>query len=171
MRRPAALLGSAVFFVLAPGVVAGLVPWLLVGGYSAPGAPGPLLAVGAVLVAAGLAVLLHAFARFALEGLGTPAPIAPTERLVVGGPYRYVRNPMYVAVLSIILGQAVIFWSASLAVYAAAVGMAFALFVRFYEEPVLARRYGRAYETYRRHVPGWLPRLTPWRGDGAAGPQ
>lgn len=89
---------------------------------------------------------------------------------MVGGPYRYVRNPMYLAVLSIVLGQASMFWSASLAVYAAAVGLAFALFVRFYEEPVLARRYGSAYEAYRRHVPGWLPRLTPWRG-GGAGPQ
>lgn len=170
LRKPAALLGSALFFVLAPGVVAGLVPWLLVGGYAAPLAAGPLVAVGGIVVAAGLAVLLHAFARFALEGLGTPAPVTPTERLVVGGPYRYVRNPMYVAVLSIILGQASMFWSPSLAVYAAAVGLAFALFVHFYEEPVLARRYGSEYETYRRHVPGWLPRLTPWDG-GGSGPQ
>lgn len=167
MRKPVALLGSALFFVLAPGVVAGLVPWLLVGSYAAPLAPGPLVAVGGIVVAAGLAVLLHAFARFALEGLGTPAPVAPTDRLVVGGPYRYLRNPMYVAVRSIILGQASMFWSASLAVYAAAVGTAFAVFVRFYEEPVLASRYGRAYEAYRRHVPGWLPRLTPWDGDEA----
>lgn len=165
MRKPSAIAGSAVFFVLAPGVVAGLAPWWLTDRYGLPLAPWPLIAAGALLIAAALAVLLHAFARFAIEGTGTPAPVAPTDKLVVGGVYRYVRNPMYVAVISIILGQALIFAHWPLVAYAALVGAAMAAFVRGYEEPVLARRYGAQYEDYRDAVPGWLPRLTPWQGD------
>ncbi len=165
MRKPSAIAGSAVFFVLAPGVVAGLVPWWLTERYGLPLAQWPLVTTGAVLIGASLAVLLHAFARFALEGTGTPAPVAPTDKLVVGGVYRYVRNPMYVAVISIILGQALIFAHWPLVAYAALVGAAMAAFVRGYEEPVLARRYGTQYEAYRGAVPGWLPRLTPWKGD------
>ena len=164
MRKPSAILGSAVFFMAAPGVVAGLVPWLLTGRYTLPLAPWPLFIAGSLLIAIGLGVLLHAFARFALEGMGTPAPVAPTDRLVIGGVYRHVRNPMYVAVVSIILGQALIFAHWPLAAYAAIMGAVMAAFVRIYEEPVLARRYGSQYEAYRANVPGWLPRLTPWRG-------
>lgn len=167
MRKPSAILGSAVFFIAAPGVVAGLIPWLLSRHYGLPLAPWPLVGAGAILVAASLGVLLHAFARFALEGLGTPAPIAPTDRLVIGGIYRHVRNPMYVAVLSIILGQALIFAAWPLAAYAALMAATMATFVRLYEEPVLLRQYGAEYEAYRANVPGWLPRLTPWRGAGS----
>jgi len=163
LRKPSAILGSAVFFIAAPGVVAGLVPWLLSEHYGLPLASWPLVIVGAALVAISLGVLLHAFARFALEGLGTPAPIAPTDRLVVGGVYRHVRNPMYVAVLSIILGQALLFSSWTVVAYAVIGAIVMGSFVKLYEEPTLARRYGAEYETYRRNVPGWLPRLTPWR--------
>ena len=85
MRKPFAILGSVAFFIAAPGVVAGLMPWLLSGQYGLPPAPLPLVIVGAALAAVGLGVLLHAFGRFAVEGLGTPAPIAPTYKLVVGG--------------------------------------------------------------------------------------
>src|SRR3954470_15667253 len=95
MRRAAA--GTALFLVVAPGVVAGLVPWLLTGWDASDPWP-PLQVMGGLLIAAGVGVLLHAFARFVTEGLGTPAPVAPTEQLVVGGLYRYVRNPMYLAV-------------------------------------------------------------------------
>ncbi|TIV71149.1 MAG: isoprenylcysteine carboxylmethyltransferase family protein [Mesorhizobium sp.] len=119
---------------------------------------------GWILVVGASAVLLHSFARFALEGLGTPAPVAPTEKLVVGGIYRHVRNPMYVAVLSIILGQVLIFSSWAVLVYGLIAAAAMISFVKAYEEPTLARRYGAEYETYRRAVPGWLPRITPWRG-------
>lgn len=164
LRKPSAILGSTIFFIAAPGIVAGLAPWLLSGRYGLPVASWPLAIPGAALVAVSLGVLLHAFARFALEGLGTPAPIAPTDRLVVGGVYRHVRNPMYVAVLSIILGQALIFASWQLAAYAVVMGAVMATFVRIYEEPVLLRQYGAGYEAYRQNVPGWLPRLTPWRG-------
>ncbi|RWD07474.1 MAG: isoprenylcysteine carboxylmethyltransferase family protein [Mesorhizobium sp.] len=165
MRTFSAIAGSALFLVVAPGVVAGLAPFLLTNRYQLPLSTVPaFVPVGWVLVVGATAMLLHAFTRFALEGLGTPAPVAPTERLVVSGIYRYVRNPMYVAVLSIILGQALLFSSWTLVAYGAVVGAAMVSFVRLYEEPTLARRYGAEYEAYRRAVPGWLPRLMPWRG-------
>ena len=165
MRTPQAIAGSAIFFIVAPCVVAGLVPWLLTDHYSLPLSTVPgFVPASAILIVAAVAMLIHSFARFALEGLGTPAPVAPTERLVIGGIYRHVRNPMYVAVLSIILGQALLFSSWSVVTYAVVGAIAMSSFVRFYEEPTLASRYGAEYETYRRNVPGWLPRLTSWRG-------
>ncbi|QKD06279.1 methyltransferase family protein [Mesorhizobium loti] len=165
MRLFSAIAGSGLFLIAAPGVVAGLIPWLLSDRWGRPWStlPGFVLA-GGVLIVAATAVLLHAFARFAFEGSGTPAPVAPTERLVIGGIYRHVRNPMYVAVLSIILGQALLFSSWTLLAYAVIGAGVMGAFVRLYEEPTLARRYGAEYETYRRNVPGWVPRLTPWRG-------
>jgi protein-S-isoprenylcysteine O-methyltransferase Ste14 len=156
MRRAA--LGSLLFLVVAPGVVAGLLPWLLTGWDVADDVPVLVVVAGVVLVAAGAAVLLHAFARFVAEGLGTPAPVAPTERLVVGGLYRYVRNPMYLAVGATIVGQALILGQPALLLYALAFGAAVWTFVRVYEEPTLARRYGAEYAAYRRAVPGWWPR-------------
>ncbi|TPM08692.1 isoprenylcysteine carboxylmethyltransferase family protein [Mesorhizobium sp. B2-3-11] len=164
MRRFSAIAGSGIFLIAAPGVVAGLIPWMLSARWGLPWSPLPgLVFAGGVLIVAAAAVLLHAFARFALEGLGTPAPVAPTERLVIGGIYRHVRNPMYVAVLSIILGQALLFSSWSIAAYAAIAAAAMVTFVKLYEEPTLAGRYGAEYEAYRRNVPGWLPRITPWK--------
>ncbi|MDX8496292.1 isoprenylcysteine carboxylmethyltransferase family protein [Mesorhizobium sp. VK22B] len=165
MRTFSAIAGSALFLVAAPGVVAGLIPWLLTDHYRMPLSTVPgFVPVGWILVAGAAGILVHAFARFALEGLGTPAPVAPTEKLVVGGIYRHVRNPMYVAVLSIILGQVFIFSSAAVFVYGLIAAAAMISFVKVYEEPTLARHYGAEYETYRRAVPGWLPRITPWRG-------
>jgi len=152
--------GSLVFLLAAPGTVAGVVPYLLTRWRWRP----PLLGlaagryVGGALIAAGLASVVHSFARFALEGRGTPAPIAPTETLVVSGQYRYVRNPMYVAVVAMILGQALLFGSAALVWYALGAWAAFHAFVMGYEEPTLARRYGESYERYRASVPRWLPR-------------
>ena len=162
MRRTIAAAGSAVFFVLAPGVMAGLIPWWLTG-WDAKDAWAPLRVLGAALVAAGLVVLVHAFVRFVVEGVGTPAPVAPTERLVVGGLYRHVRNPMYVAVAAIIVGQALVLGRPALLLYAAAFVAVTASFVRLYEEPTLRRRYGAEYEAYRDAVPGWWPRARPWR--------
>lgn len=158
--------GSVVFFLAAPCVVAGLVPWWLTRWQVRSPLPfwNPLRVVGGVFVLAGAAFLMHAFARFVTEGSGTPAPIAPTERLVVGGVYRYVRNPMYLSVVTVIVGQAFIFGQLGLLVYALAVGLAMAAFVRLYEEPTLRRRYGAEYDEYRRHVRGWWPRLqNPYR--------
>ena len=159
--RWSAAVGSAVFLVVAPGVVAGLVPWLLTG-WRSSGAPLAVAGVGAVLVVAGAGVLLHAFGRFVVEGRGTPAPVAPTERLVVGGLYRHVRNPMYVAVGATIVGQALLLGRPWLLAYAAAFWLVVAAFVRGYEEPTLSARYGEQYAEYRRAVPAWWPRIRPW---------
>jgi protein-S-isoprenylcysteine O-methyltransferase Ste14 len=164
MRRSAAAAGSALFFALAPGVVAGLVPWLLTGWAVQRSYAWPLRALGFALVAAGAGVLVHAFARFVAEGAGTPAPVAPTEHLVVGGLYRYVRNPMYLGVAAAIVGQALVIGRPWLLAYAALFGVVVWTFVTFYEEPVLARRHGAQYDAYRRAVPGWIPRLRPWDG-------
>jgi protein-S-isoprenylcysteine O-methyltransferase Ste14 len=109
-------------------------------------------------------VLLEAFARFVLDGIGTPAPVAPTERLVIGGAYRYVRNPMYLAVGSVILGQALLLGRPALVAYLACFAVAVVAFVRLYEEPTLEARYGDDYVTYCERVPRWWPRRS---GDGA----
>src|SRR5579863_5044972 len=119
MRRTASIVGSAIFLLLAPGIVAGYIPW----GISRWQFATPFLAlwtrvVGALLIAAGLAVLLDSFARFALQGLGTPSPVFPTRHLVVTGLFRYVRNPMYIAVLALIVGQGLLFGSIHFLEYA-----------------------------------------------------
>ena len=161
MRTLRAALGSALFLLVAPGVAAGLVPWLLTG-WDSSDPPAWLAVLGAALVAAGAGALLHAFARFVVEGTGTPAPVAPTDRLVVGGLYRHVRNPMYVAVVATIVGQALLLGRPWLLAYAAALWLVFAAFVKGYEEPTLSARYGEQYAAYRRAVPAWWPRLRPW---------
>jgi protein-S-isoprenylcysteine O-methyltransferase Ste14 len=162
MGRGRALVGTVIFLVVAPGVVAGLIPWLLTG-WSAHAWWFPVRAAGAAMIAAGLALLLPAFARFALEGIGTPAPVAPTERLVVGGAYRYVRNPMYLAVASLVVGQALLLGQAVLLLWAFAFVVAVGAFVQVYEEPTLANRFGEQYDVYMREVPRWLPRVRPWK--------
>ena|SRR5689334_24401546 len=165
MRRSVAAAGSSVFFALAPGTVAVLVPWLLTGWrLRQPFAHWlPLRILGVLLVVAGAAVLVQAFVRFVVEGFGTPAPIAPPDRLVIGGMYRYVRNPMYVAVVAVLIGQALVLWQPVLLAYAALAWAATALFVLGYEQPTLRRRFGDQYDAYRRAVPAWWPRLRPWR--------
>ena len=123
--------------------------------------------LGAALLAAGLVVLVQAFVRFVVEGLGTPAPVAPTEHLVVGGLYRHVRNPMYLALGAIIVGQALVLGRPALLLYAAAFVAVTATFVRVYEEPALRRAFGAEYEAYRRAVPGLVAataRVAPGRG-------
>src|SRR5919112_439011 len=169
MRRSTAAVGSALFFLLAPGVVVGLVPWALTGGWQVREplpywAPARML--GGVVLLAGVIALVQAFVRFVVEGLGTPAPVAAPERLVVGGAYRHVRNPMYVAVVTAIVGQALLLGQLGLLVYAGITWLVVAAFVRFYEEPALSSRFGADYEAYRRAVPAWWPRLRPWEPDG-----
>jgi len=167
VRKSWAAVGSLIFLVVEPGTVAGLGPWLVTGwavrATELPSAP--LRVLGAVLVILGAGALLHAFGRFVLEGLGTPAPVAPPERLVVGGLYCYVRNPMYVAVLATIIGQALLLWQPVLLIYAAVVAALMATFVYGYEEPTLGERFGAEYDAYRRAVPAWVPRLRAWHPD------
>ena len=169
MRKPLAAAGTAAFFALAPGLVAGLGPWWLTGWRERhPPYWLPLRVLGWVVLAAGVVVLVHAFSRFALEGSGTPAPVAPTQQLVVRGPYRYVRNPMYLAVVAAIVGQALVLGRPAVLGYAAAAGAAMTAFTRGYEEPTLRRQFGADYEAYRHAVPAWRPRLHPWH-PGEAG--
>jgi len=107
--------------------------------------------------------------RFVVEGEGSPAPAVPTERLVVGGLYRWVRNPMYVAVIAAIFGQALWFGSPRLAVYGLVMAGLFVAFLRWYEEPALARQHGSAYDEYRRRVPAWIPRRRALESAGTVG--
>jgi len=167
-NRVASAIGTLVFLVLVPGTLAGLIPWWMTGWRVRQPLPfgSPLRVVGAVLLASGVVFLLHAFVQFVIEGIGTPAPIAPTEHLVVGGLYRHVRNPMYLAVTATLVGQGLLLGQTSLLVYAGGFLLATNAFVLLYEEPTLRRRFGTEYEEYRRAVPGWWPRLRPWQPHG-----
>lgn len=120
--------------------------------------------VGVVLMLAGLVPPISAFVEFVRAG-GTPIPVAPTQHLVVSGYNRYVRNPMYAGLVVSIVGQALLFGNLWLLAYAAVAWAVPAAFVRWYEEPTLARTFGAEYERYRRAVPAWLPRLRPWTPD------
>jgi protein-S-isoprenylcysteine O-methyltransferase Ste14 len=162
MSRTRAAIGSLVFAVAQPGVVAGLVPWWITGGWAGADPPVAVQVAGAVFLAAGVGFLAVTVIRFVVEGLGTPFPAAPAAHLVIGGPYRHVRNPMYLAVIATIVGQAAILGRAALLAYAAIVWVTVATFVRVYEEPALATRYGEEYAAYRRGVRAWWPRATPW---------
>ena len=164
MRRTFAILGSIAFFFVAPFTVAGLIPWWITRGAMQP----PLFAndltrvPGLVLAAVGVVILVDSFARFAIQGLGAPAPVAPPQHLIVSGLYRHVRNPMYVGVLAAIFGQALFFADLRLIVYGALIWLAFHAFVRLYEEPTLQRMFESEYEAFRANVPRWIPRIFPW---------
>ena len=164
MERARLAIISLLHFVLAPGVVVGLIPWAISGWdqHTPPWSSPALRTFGAALIAGGVVVLVRLFARFVTDGLGTPAPIAPTRYVVVSGLYGHVRNPMYIAVVAAIAGQALLLGRADLLVYAAIVWVIVAAFVRWYEEPNLTRRFGDDYRAYRAAVPGWIPRLRPW---------
>lgn len=166
MQKSKAALTSAAFFVVAPGTVVGLVPWLITRWEIADSTPLWQITVGAVLIVVGLVPPVHAFVQFVKAG-GTPIPIAPTQRLVVSGFNRYVRNPMYLGLTVTNLGQALLFSSWTLVAWAAAFWILTASFVRLYEEPTLVREYGDEYEAYRRGVHAWLPRLRPWTAQPA----
>lgn len=163
-----AAVGSVVFFVVAPCVVAGLVPWLMTGWEAGPSLPVWARIAGGVVAVIGAVVLVHTFFRFVIEGIGTPAPVAPTKTLVVGGLYRHVRNPMYLAVVATIVGQGLLLSRPVLFWYGLVVGLAMAGFVKLYEEPKLQDKFGSEYEEYRRSVPGWLPRPRPWSPEGGS---
>ena len=167
MKTPLQIVvGSVVFFAIAPGTVAGWIPYRLSGWRLGPplvGMPGER-AAGAALVVMGAAVLVDCFVQFARQGRGTPAPIAAPDTLVISGLYRHVRNPMYVAIVAALAGQALLFGSRLVVAYTIVVWSAFHSFVYLYEEPALRRRFGPDYDTYRAHVPRWWPRLTPWQG-------
>ncbi|KUI01442.1 isoprenylcysteine carboxyl methyltransferase [Mycolicibacterium acapulense] len=160
MRTSTAAVASAAFFVVAPGTVVGVGPWLITR-WELSDAPAWRVVLGGIVIVAGLFPPIHAFIEFVRAG-GTPMPVAPTQRLVVTGFNRFVRNPMYVGLIIAILGQAVLFANLWLVLYAAIAWAVTASFVRWYEEPTLVRTYRLQYETYRANVRAWIPRLTPW---------
>jgi len=154
------ILNTLLFTVLVPGTVAGWLPYRLHGDSPATSSL-VLRMIGMLLIAIGTAIYLHtAFWGFALRGRGTPAPIAPTRKLVVEGLHRYVRNPMYIGVATIVLGQAVLFQSWHVLEYLVIVLAIVQFFVVFYEERTLARQFGQEYEDYKRRVPRWIPRFS-----------
>ena len=145
MHRASSIFGSAIFLVAAPGTVAVYAPWAISHWHLTPPLLVwfPLRVIGVFMIAAGTPVLLDSFVRFAIQGLGTPAPIAPPQRLVVTGLYRWVRNPMYVSVLLLVIGQGLLFGSVRLLEYGIIVWLGFFAFVLLYEEPQLHRKFGQ----------------------------
>ncbi len=158
--------------LLLPGMVTGVVPAGLMAwqgirpGWSLPGALAALsLIAGAAVLLAGFYLLARSIALFASDGGGTLAPWDPTDKLVITGLYRYVRNPMYAGVLGVLLGEAILTGSLWVAGWATLVFIGFNVFVRLYEEPHLRRTYPDQYAAYCENVPRWLPRFTPWEAD------
>jgi protein-S-isoprenylcysteine O-methyltransferase Ste14 len=154
----APLLKTLLFTILVPGFVLVGAPYLLLGGFRIPGR-GPLVWLGLMGIILGAGIYFRCAWEFAVRGLGTPAPIAPTKFLVVSGLHRYVRNPMYIGVWLVILSESALLESPLLLGYAAFLCVPIYLFVRFYEEPTLLRQFGESYEEYRRSVPRWIPRF------------
>jgi protein-S-isoprenylcysteine O-methyltransferase Ste14 len=152
------ILKTILFTIFVPGPVLVLIPHWILGGFPTP-APGPLTRLGILVILLGAAIYFRCAWEFAVRGLGTPAPIAPTRFLVTTALHRYVRNPMYIGVFGVLLGQAATFRSARLLLYAAFFCVPVQLFVVFYEEPTLRRQFGESYEEYRRSVPRWIPRF------------
>jgi protein-S-isoprenylcysteine O-methyltransferase Ste14 len=152
------ILKTILFTILVPGSVLVLIPSWILGGFPKL-APGPLTWLGILIIVLGAAIYFRCAWEFAVRGLGTPAPIAPTKFLVTTALHRYVRNPMYIGVFGVILGEAATFRSLRLLAYAAFFCVPVQLFVVFYEEPTLRRQFGESYEEYRRSVPRWIPRF------------
>jgi len=152
-------LKTLLFSILVPGTVAGFIPWLLLQGSGGSVLLIPSIwMVGFLPLLLGIGLYLWCAGAFTFIGKGTPAPIDAPKVLVKEGPYRWVRNPMYLAVLSVVMGQAILFRSFLLAGYALLLWATFHLFVVFVEEPSLRSQFGKSYETYLRMVPRWLPR-------------
>jgi protein-S-isoprenylcysteine O-methyltransferase Ste14 len=149
-------LRSLVSVIVLPGVAALLIPWLIVGPLRAPGG---FAWLGLVPLGFGLALFTWCVVEFAARGRGTLAPWDAPRRFVAAGPYRVVRNPMYLGVGSIIVGEAILFGSLPLVGYLAVLGLAWHLFVVLWEEPSLERTFGEEYRAYRGSVPRWLPRV------------
>ena len=157
-----AIAKTLLFTAIVPVTIVGIVPWRL-RGHAPVGARGAEFVAAMTVIFIGIAIYLHtAFWSFAAIGGGTPAPIAPTKILVVHGLYRFVRNPMYIGVELAVLGQAWLFHSFRILVYLAVAAGAVYLFVVFYEEPTLRKKFGAAYDEYCMHVPRWIPRMRAW---------
>jgi protein-S-isoprenylcysteine O-methyltransferase Ste14 len=157
------LLKTFLFTVVVPGTVIGYIPYQLTGRFHGP-ANGALAWLGGTIILLGTAIYFRCAWEFAVRGLGTPAPIAPTKYLVTTALHRYVRNPMYIGVLLVLLGEAILFRSPHLLEYMAFFSVVVQLFVVFYEEPTLQRQFGESYKEYRQSVPRWIPRFNREHG-------
>lgn len=151
-------LRSLLFLIIAPGTVAGYIPLVLLR-RGTQIETGFFAFLAFPLWALGTVILLWSFWNFLVQGRGTPAPVDPPKKLVATGFYRYVRNPMYVGVLAVIIGHFLWFGYWYLLIYALVVFIAFNTFITYYEEPSLRRKFGAAYENYLKRVPRWIPRL------------
>ncbi len=152
---------TLIFTILVPGTVTIYIPYLLLSSADAaqPLPLGVFRYFGVILILIGAAIYFWCAWDFTFTGRGTPAPIDPPKELVAKGLYRYVRNPMYVGVVALLLGEAILFGSRALFIYAAAAFVIYYLFVVLYEEPVLRRKFGDAYKRYCDETPRWIPRL------------
>jgi protein-S-isoprenylcysteine O-methyltransferase Ste14 len=149
-------LRNLLFTVVVPGSGGVLIPWWILTHSHATLDPAAWYAV--VVIVLGAALYLWCLWAFAIVGIGTPGPWDPPRRFVAVGPYRWVRNPMYISALLVVVGEAWLFRSLPLLVYAGAAAIFFHLFVVSYEEPALGRRFGETYAEYRGIVPRWIPR-------------
>lgn len=157
-RTDSALLRKNILFlIIIPGTVTGYVPFGLLPGSFLPA--GWHTIIGVLVVFPGVLIVVSCVRRFWKEGRGTPAPIAPPSNLVVGGLYRYIRNPMYAGVLLILAGESICFRSAVHAVYTTGAAIFFTLFIVLYEEPKLKKLFGPAYTEYIGRVPRWIPKV------------
>ena len=157
-------LRSVTWAALLPGLFAGYLPWRYFGLRDVRiELSDPPHLVGLASITVGVILLAACIWEFATRGRGTLSPLDPPRQLVVRGLYRYVRNPIYVALVAVILGQAALFGDPRLLVYGVMVGLGFHAFVVGYEEPELVRTFGTEYEDFSANVPRWIPRLTPWR--------
>ena len=148
--------------VLFPGVVAGFIPWRFFGLREARIA-GLADVAGLVLIGIGLVILLSSIVEFARRGKGTLSPVDPPKHLVVAGPYRWVRNPMYAGVLFILAGESSIVAQPGLVLYATAFVIITNVFIARFEEPYLERQFGARYVEYKASVRRWIPRVSGWR--------
>ena len=171
MRKSAAAVVSVTWGAAVGGTFGCLLPYLLNEWHFHRPLPywAGAQAAGGLLICAGLVPIAVSFAGFIRAG-GTPVPVASPAHLVVSGSYRYVRNPIYVGFLAVLLGEALLFGSRGLLVYTAVAWCISAAAVRCYEEPILARKFGSEYQDYRRAVRAWVPRLRPWTPGGPASP-
>lgn len=159
--RWASAIITVLSFPFGPGLVVVLIPYLLTRWHEGHAYPGAVRILGIVLIALGTVLMLASFSRFPLEGSGTPFPTNPpsSRRVMVGGPYRYVRNPMYVSFGVVLVGMSLYLARPALLVYTVVLLLLLGAFVRWYEEPTLVRRFGDQYSAYRAQVGPWLPRL------------
>ena len=151
------LLRNLIFTALQPGLVAGVIPYYILDGEITPQTPWTLHTYGGlVLISLGLIIMFRCVLQFVWEGKGTLSPIDPTRRLVVRGLYRYSRNPMYVGVMLILIGEAIVIQSSALWIYLAIIFSAFNLFILIHEEPRLKRDFGQEYRLYCKKVRRWI---------------